>query len=184
MVYQLAFIFLILLISMPLSPHQSFSYNVQIIYNNALYLYTYNYTILSLSPLTYNFTIYNTNGSIIYNKVFTIYNYSLFPPRLLINGSIIENYTLIMNKTENNVNITIYKGFLNLYGGEIKLILTYHDNILYQANGTGQNVQIYIFQTNSENGSQSPTIYSYLPLVVLFIVIIIAVLILIKIGKV
>ncbi|QXJ31431.1 hypothetical protein [Saccharolobus shibatae] len=184
MVYQLAFIFLILLISMPLSPHQSFSYNVQIIYNNALYLYTYNYTILSLSPLTYNFTIYNTNGSIVYNKVFTISNYSLFPPQLLINGSIIENYTLIMNKTENNVNVTIYKGFLNLHGSEITLTLTYHDNILYQANGTSQNVQLYIFQTNSENGLQSPTIYSYLPLIVLFIVIIIAVLILIKIGKV
>ncbi|QGA53349.1 hypothetical protein GFS03_01495 [Sulfolobus sp. E5-1-F] len=184
MVYQLVFIFLILLISIPLSPHQSFSYNVQIIYNNTLYVYTYNYTILSVSPLTYNFTIYNSNGSIVYNKIFTIYNYSLFPPQFLINGNTIENMSLYMSKIQNNVNVSVYKGFLKLFGEEITLTLTYHDNILYQANGTSQNVQIYIFQTNSDNVSQSPTIYSYLPLIILFIVIVIAVLILIKIGKI
>ncbi|AAK42351.1 hypothetical protein SULI_14905 [Saccharolobus solfataricus] len=184
MVYQLAFIFLILLISIPLSPHQSFSYNVQIIYNNTLYLYVYNYTILSISPLTYNFTIYNSNGSIIYNKVFTISNYSLFPPALLINASLIGNYTLILSKMENNTNISVYKGFLKLNRSEIVLNLIYHNNILYQANGTSKNVHIYIFQINSENESPSPTIYSYLPLIVLLIVIIVAVILLIKIGKI
>lgn len=85
---------------------------------------------------------------------------------------------------ENNTNISVYKGFLKLNRSEIVLNLIYHNNILYQANGTSKNVHIYIFQINSENESPSPTIYSYLPLIVLLIVIIVAVILLIKIGKI
>ncbi|WP_338604024.1 hypothetical protein V6M85_05545 [Sulfolobus tengchongensis] len=184
MVHQFVFIFLILFVFAPLQPHQYFTYNVQIIYNNILYLYTYNYTVISTSPLSYNFTILNTNGSIVYNRVFTTYNYSLFPPEFVINGTEIQNLTLISVKMENNVNVSIYKGFLEMYGTQIVLNLIYHNNILYQINGTSKNLQIYVYEVNTENNSQSPTIFSYLPLIILLIAIIVAVVVLIKIGKI
>ncbi|MEM0200774.1 MAG: hypothetical protein QXY56_06095 [Saccharolobus sp.] len=184
MVHQYAILALLLLLTLvQLSPHQYFVYNVQVIYNNELYVYTYNYSIISISPLTYNLTILGLNGTIIFNKIYTTFNYSLFPPEIFINGSQIHNLSLISSYIENNTNISSYIGYISLNGQTIQLNLIYHNNILYQANGSSKNVQVNIFLVNSEN-EVHPTFFSYLPLIILLVVIIIAVIILIRIGKI
>lgn len=184
MVYHITLFLLLLFLIAPLSPHESLTYSVEIIHNNVLYLYTYNYTIISLSPLVYNFSILNSNGSILYNKVYTTYNYTLFPPIFVINGSEIHNLTLISTKIQNNINISLYVGYISIYGEEIQISLIYHNNILYQANGTSKNVDINVILINNQSSSENVTLFSYLPLIILAIAIVIAIIVLIKIGKI
>ncbi|BDB99160.1 hypothetical protein [Saccharolobus caldissimus] len=184
MVYHITLFLLLLFLIAPLSPHESFTYSVEIIHNNVLYLYTYNYTIISLSPLVYNFSILNSNGSILYNKVYTTYNYTLFPPIFVINGSEIHNLTLISTKIQNNINISLYVGYISICGEEMQINLIYHNNILYQANGTSKNVDINVILINNQSSSENVTLFSYLPLIILAIVIVIAIIVLIKIGKI
>jgi len=184
MVYHITLFLLLLFLIAPLSPHESLTYSVEIIHNNVLYLYTYNYTIISLSPLVYNFSILNSNDSILYNKVYTTYNYTLFPPIFVINGSKIHNLTLISTKMQNNINISLYVGYISIYSEEIQISLIYHNNILYQANGTSKNVDINVILINNQSSSENVTLFSYLPLIILAIAIVIAIIVLIKIGKI
>ncbi len=189
MLYRLLLIILFLTLiasTISLYPHEDFTYSVQIIDGNRLYLYTYNYTILNTNPLTYNLSIISTNGQIIFTKYYTSYQNSyLFPTQFPINGSQIQNLTFISASLKNGVNISFYKGYIKINNSSIEISLVYHDGILYEINGSSNSIMLNVALISSSSSSAVKThLYDYLPLIVVLLVIIIAIIVLVKIGKI
>ncbi|TRM96392.1 hypothetical protein DJ530_12830, partial [Sulfolobus sp. E1] len=177
----LIILFLTLIAStVPLYPHENFTYSVQIIDGDKLYLYTYNYTILNLNPLTYNLSIISTNGQTIFTKYYISYqNSQLFPTEFPIDGSQIHNLTFISASLKNDVNTSFYKGYVEIDNSSIEINLVYRDGVLYKINGSSNNIMLYVTLINSSSNSAIRThVYDYLPLIVVLAVIIIAIIVL------
>ncbi|TRM90490.1 hypothetical protein DMP16_10510, partial [Sulfolobus sp. B1] len=84
-----------------------------------------------------------------------------------------------------DVNTSFYKGYVEIDNSSIEINLVYRDGVLYKINGSSNNIMLYVTLINSSSNSAIRThVYDYLPLIVVLAVIIIAIIVLVKIGKI
>lgn len=176
------------LIIASLTPHSSLIYAVQVDVNNTIYSFTYNFTVICVKNNTIEF-----NLTIIGNNYYNVMQYNVNeddPYPLPINCVAFNttNLEFIGNTTLNGNLTKEFSGIFNALGKyRVPVTVYFHDGILQQLNGTYNGVSVYVsreYPTIISTTPSSESLSNYVTLIIFIVVLIIAIFVLIKIGKI
>ncbi|AWR96505.1 hypothetical protein DFR86_02360 [Acidianus sulfidivorans JP7] len=171
------------------SPHTFYLYNVQLNINDTIYTYTYNFSIINVYNNYVDFNLTITGENYYYSSN---YNVSINDPYPLpINYEVFNTTDLVFvkNVTISNTEMKEYSGIFNALGKYKIPVTAYFDNgSLYTLNGTYNGVSVYINAQNitlpTTTSQESSTLSNYVIPIIFAVVFIIAIVLLIKIGKI
>ncbi|MUM65303.1 hypothetical protein D1867_08640 [Acidianus infernus] len=176
------------LIVASLVPHSSLIYAVQVNVNNTIYSFTYNFTVICIKNNTIEF-----NLTIVGNNYYNVMEYNVNednPYPLPINCMAFNttNLEFIRNATLNGNLTKEFSGIFDALGKyKVPVTVYFHDGILQQLNGTYNGVSVYVsreYPTIISTTPSSESLSNYLTLIIFIVVLIIAIFVLIKIGKI
>ncbi|MCY0873844.1 MAG: hypothetical protein OWQ50_02330 [Acidianus infernus] len=176
------------LIVASLVPHSSLIYSVQVNVNNTIYSFTYIFTIICIKNNTIEF-----NLTIVGNNYYNVMEYTVDednPYPLPINCMAFNttNLEFIRNTTLNGNLTKEFSGIFDALGKyKVPVTVYFHDGILQQLNGTYNGVSVYVsreYPTIVSTTPSSESLSNYLTLIIFIVVLIIAIFVLIKIGKI
>lgn len=176
------------LIVASLVPHSSLIYAVQVNVNNTIYSFTYNFTVICIKNNTIEF-----NLTIVGNNYYNVMEYNVNednPYPLPINCMAFNttNLEFIRNTTLNGNLTKEFSGIFDALGKyKVPVTVYFHDGILQQLNGTYNGVSVYVsreYPTIISTTPSSESLSNYLTLIIFIVVLIIAIFVLIKIGKI
>ncbi|MFP3162292.1 MAG: hypothetical protein RXQ75_00365 [Acidianus hospitalis] len=176
------------LIIASLAPHSSLIYAVQVNVNNTIYCITYNFTVICVKNDTIEFNLTIT-GNNYYNVM--QYNVNEDDPYPLPINCVAFNTTNLkfIGNTTLGGNLTKeFSGIFNALGKyRVPVTVYFHDGILQQLNGTYNGVSVHVsreYPTIISTTPSSESLSNYVTLIIFIVVLIIAIFVLIKIGKI
>jgi hypothetical protein len=176
------------LIIASLAPHSSLIYVVQVNVNNTIYSFTYNFTVICIKNNTIEFNLTITGNDYYSVSEYIVNEDNPYP--LPINCvafnttdlEFVRNTTLSGNLTKE------FSGIFNALGKyKVPVTVYFHDGILQQLNGTYNGVSVYVsreYPIIITTAPSSESLSNYVTLIIFIVVLIMAIFVLIKIGKI
>lgn len=160
----------------------SYIFDATIADGTSLFSYTYNYTVEKESPLVYTLQVSTSNGSLVLNGTYT-QSSECFPSFVPIDG---KNVSL-KYKGEVNIEGNTYQEFVGsayVNGVKVPLNAYFLGGVLFKLNGTYGNVTVNMIDITTNTQVNPSSTIDYIPLILVAVVIILAIVIMIKLGKI
>ncbi|MCY0849342.1 hypothetical protein [Sulfuracidifex metallicus] len=168
------------LMTLGVSP-STYLYTVNIADGQSLTAYSYNYTVTSSTFTSYILTISLPNGTQIYSKSL-IDGSSCFPNFIPFSGHNVSIRYVGQVEIEGN-QYKEFKGTTEIYNQTIPISAYFLNGVLFKLNGTYNHMTLNMVNVEPPQSTPSNTL-EYIPIIVVFAVIIIGIAVMIKLGKI
>ncbi|ARM74987.1 hypothetical protein [Acidianus manzaensis] len=172
------------------SPHTFYLYNVQVDVNNTIYTYTYNFSILDVSNNYVDFNLTISSQNFIQTNSYNVSCAHPYPLPFNYNAFNTTNLAFVKNVSINGISMEEYSGIFNALGKYKIPVNAYFDNgMLYTLNGTYNGISVYVKSQNitipsTTTSSSSSSISNYIIPIIFGVVFVIAIVLLLKLGKI
>ncbi len=175
----------LLLILALAQPYHNVSYSVTVSVNNTVYQFTYNFTILqeNSSYVTFNMTVASLGLSKTTTYVVGVNDPYPLPENFQAFNT--SNLSFIGDVSLNGIQMQEYKGVFNALGKyNIPVVAYFNNGTLYSLNGSYDGVKVEVTQIQTTSTTPATSVASYLPLILFVVAIAIAIVVLLRIGKI